>query len=480
MRSLNISERKKDYVAHRLRVKNAKSVVNSQPPSRVASRPQREMTFTEMLNSVRTAIQRSSNTRTFTNAPVSMAPSATGTTLTTASTTSPRRLAKSRIKLMKNDALSIGGCEKSTMLLYDCNSCGSTGCCCTCGDAGDGRHTVESRVDRHEKFKRKMGSDKGSGDYNRNSCTNGSIYKGGGGFNGNNGCTAHTEETQLANDVEVVQPSSAEKRAAYQHARLSMPLRSFWHRITRKEWNNDTRVPQKPHRVAAEMNKSHRRRCTQPLTTTDAFHSNGSPSLKRTTNATQDAVIHCGIPQHVIKRYQDLTVSNDEPMLRRLLRPRVFFDLEVKGLRPLGRIVIQLFTEACPEVVLEFVRMCTAENSERMSFTRLFPPLWLEGELALTDNKTLTAPNIEHDTNVLDHGCGAGVLSFPSRYVRGSKRRFLSFSISFKPLQVLNGKRIAFGRVRRGFWILDTVQDYGTNSGKPQRDIIVTSCGMCK
>lgn len=283
-------------------------------------------------------------------------------------------------------------------------------------------------------------------------------------------------ENKNNNKKQSKQTSSPEQRAAYQHAKLAMPLRHFWHRITRKEWNDDTRIPPKPYRPSYLLNKSHRKRCFHHAPSKEDTQSNATTSQL----TPHDDCKQYGIPLHVLKRYQDITVSTDEGMLRRLLRPRIFFDLEVKGIRPLGRIVIQLFTEACPEVVLEFVRMCTTENGERMSFTRLFPPMWLEGELALTDNKTLTAHSIEHDTNVLDHGSGAGVLSFPSRYVRGSKRRFLSFSISFKPLKVLNGKRIAFGRVRRGLWILDAVQDYGTNSGKPQREIIVTSCGMCK
>lgn len=377
--------------------------------------------------------------------------------------------------------------DKSAMLLYDCKSCGTFGCCCICGGAGDGRHCLASCADMHEKFSRHVGVD--ICEDLHTSCNYVPRCHRGESFNNSNGIAvigqhgphAHHVESHLrglpeSKNKKVSKPVSAEQRAAYQHARLAMPLRHFWHRITRKEWNNDTRVPQQSHRTSCELHKNHRKRCVQHACSKDDTQNNAATSQV----VTRDECKLYGIPSHVLKRYQDITVSTDEGMLRRLLRPRVFFDLEVKGIRPLGRIVIQLFTEACPEVVLEFVRMCTTENGERMSFTRLFPPMWLEGELALTDNKTLTAHNIEHDTSVLDHGSGAGVLSFPSRYVRGSKRRFLSFSISFKPLKVLNGKRIAFGRVRRGLWILDAVQDYGTNSGKPQRDIIVTSCGMCK
>ncbi|XP_017489348.1 PREDICTED: uncharacterized protein LOC108377583 [Rhagoletis zephyria] len=494
MRTSNTRERRHEYMAHRLRVQNAKSVVNSQPPSRVVNQPRREMSFTEMMNSVRTAIQCSSNKRTFTNAPASTTPSATGTiwtVATTASNTSPRRPAKSHIKSTNSNALTNVSHDKSAMLLYDCNSCGLIGCCGTCGGAGDRRHCMVTCAHMHEKLKRKLSANKGDGDKCRVSCSSMPTFHDNVGFNSNIGFapSINTNNVEPAsrnsseNNKKVApQPNTAEQRAAYQHARLSMPLRSFWHRIKRKEWNDDTRIPTpKPKRCSSETSKNQSKRSAQHSGLPEEPQDNGSsPAYKRASSAMQDDGSRRGIPPHVLKHYQAITVSTDESMLRRLLRPRVFFDLEVKGIRPLGRIVIQLFTEACPEVVLEFVRMCTMEGGERMRFTRLFPMLWLEGELALTDKKTLTAHNIEHDMNVLDHGSGAGVLSFPSRYVRGSKRRFLSFSISFKPLKLLNGKRIAFGRVRRGFWILDTVQDYGTNSGKPQRDIAVTNCGMCK
>lgn len=184
------------------------------------------------------------------------------------------------------------------------------------------------------------------------------------------------------------------------------------------------------------------------------------------------------IPQHVLQRYDHLQFL-DTSLLRKLLRPKIFLDVEVREERPLGRVVIQLFTEACPEIVMQFVRICSMENANRFRFTRLYPPLWLEGELLLDDSNALTIPNIEHDPNAINHGSAAGILSFPSRYLRGSKYRFISFTVSFKPADVLNGKRIAFGRIRRGQNVLDTLQAFDvTRNGRPVKDVVVTSCGL--
>uniref|UniRef100_A0A1A9UXJ6 PPIase cyclophilin-type domain-containing protein n=1 Tax=Glossina austeni TaxID=7395 RepID=A0A1A9UXJ6_GLOAU len=180
------------------------------------------------------------------------------------------------------------------------------------------------------------------------------------------------------------------------------------------------------------------------------------------------------IPQHVLQRYDHLQFL-DTSLLRKLLRPKIFLDLEVREERPLGRVIIQLFTEACPEIVMQFVRMCSMGNPNRFHFTRLFPPLWLEGELLLDDSNALTIPNIEHDPNAINHGSAAGILSFPSRYLRGSKYRFISFT----PADVLNGKRIAFGRIRRGQNVLDILQGFDvTRNGRPVKDVVVTSCGL--
>uniref|UniRef100_A0A1A9WXJ1 PPIase cyclophilin-type domain-containing protein n=1 Tax=Glossina brevipalpis TaxID=37001 RepID=A0A1A9WXJ1_9MUSC len=180
------------------------------------------------------------------------------------------------------------------------------------------------------------------------------------------------------------------------------------------------------------------------------------------------------IPPHVLQRYNHLHFL-DTSLLRKLLRPKIFLDLEIREERPVGRLVIQLFTEACPEIVMQFVRICTMRHATRFHFTRLFPPLWLEGELLLDDTNALTIPNIEHDPNAINHGSAAGILSFPSRYLRGSKYRFISFT----PVDVLNGKRIAFGRIRRGQNVLEALQGFDvTRNGRPVKDVVVSSCGV--
>uniref|UniRef100_A0A1A9W4Q6 BPTI/Kunitz inhibitor domain-containing protein n=1 Tax=Glossina brevipalpis TaxID=37001 RepID=A0A1A9W4Q6_9MUSC len=178
------------------------------------------------------------------------------------------------------------------------------------------------------------------------------------------------------------------------------------------------------------------------------------------------------VPYYVMDRYRDIVDKTEIAMLDQLLRPKIFIDLYVKNIRPLGRLSIQLFTEACPEMILEFVRICSRGESNAWKIIRIFPILWLEGELT-AENTILTTPGFEHEYNCIDHGQGPGILSFAQNYLEGFPPGLINFSISFKELTTLNGQRIPFGIVVSGLKLLDIIQDYGTKNGKTKKDIVI-------
>ncbi|XP_061395593.1 peptidyl-prolyl cis-trans isomerase-like [Musca vetustissima] len=186
------------------------------------------------------------------------------------------------------------------------------------------------------------------------------------------------------------------------------------------------------------------------------------------------------VPYGILKKYSQLKLPQDHKELKVVLRPKVWFDLEVKNIRPLGRIVLQLYTEAAPGVVLEFIKLCSSGvDNQRLSFVRLFPSLWLEGNLRLPD-KTLISRPLEYDKRAMDHGKYAGILSFSLDHLKYHKRGLFYFSISFKPLVVLNGRRIGFGRVVEGLKAMKSIDVYGTKNGKLTKEIVVSQCGIVK
>ncbi|XP_023301112.2 uncharacterized protein LOC111683290 [Lucilia cuprina] len=182
-------------------------------------------------------------------------------------------------------------------------------------------------------------------------------------------------------------------------------------------------------------------------------------------------------PSLVMSKYSNIQIPQDPVKLEKFLRPKIWFNLEVKDVRPLGCITMELYTEAAPQVVMEFIRLFHAKQKERINFVRLFPRLWLEAEIPL-DDRTLIKKNIEYDKRSVDHGQYAGVLSFNVKTIRNCPKPVLNFTLSFKPLRVCNGHRVGFGRVCSGFKVLNCIQDFGTKNGKPSKEIIVSNCGL--
>ncbi|XP_053955459.1 uncharacterized protein LOC128861373 [Anastrepha ludens] len=168
----------------------------------------------------------------------------------------------------------------------------------------------------------------------------------------------------------------------------------------------------------------------------------------------------------------------ENQLMEQLVHPKIYLDLEVKNIRPLGRIIIQLYTEACPEMVLEFARTVSENKCHLLNFIRIFPGLWIEGEIYV-NNRTLSRPNFEHDMTLLRHDSGSGILSFAKCYLNeGFPYGLLNFTASFKPMPILNGERVAFGELVAGHRVLDCVQDYGTKNGKVQKEIVVVHSGL--
>uniref|UniRef100_A0A1A9WH85 PPIase cyclophilin-type domain-containing protein n=1 Tax=Glossina brevipalpis TaxID=37001 RepID=A0A1A9WH85_9MUSC len=183
------------------------------------------------------------------------------------------------------------------------------------------------------------------------------------------------------------------------------------------------------------------------------------------------------LPHELLHKYENLKIPNDGSNLRRLFRPKIFLDIEVKGYRPLGIVVIQLYTEAAPQVVHELVRLCIKKDVDRFQFVRLFSGLWVDIDLSL-DDKTLINKNIEYDMRAVDHGIHPGVFHFSVEKETAHRNGVFSFSISFKRLRVLNGRRVGFGHVVRGSKTLNCIQDYSTKNGKPTKEVVITNCGV--
>ncbi|KAH8388660.1 hypothetical protein KR200_007135, partial [Drosophila serrata] len=182
-----------------------------------------------------------------------------------------------------------------------------------------------------------------------------------------------------------------------------------------------------------------------------------------------------------------LELPGNRSELLRLLRPRIVLYFGLMDGRSLGRVVIQLYTEAAPLVVLQFIRTCQRQRAHEFAVRRIFPNLWLEGYLLgcnrqqghSADPPPQLRDPMEFDTRVLSHERHNCVLSCAKEYcVHGFPGGAINFSISFKPLPAANGQRVAFGRVVRGAKVVGCMQLYGTKNGKMVRPLVITHCDV--
>lgn len=184
------------------------------------------------------------------------------------------------------------------------------------------------------------------------------------------------------------------------------------------------------------------------------------------------------LPKKALAKYAHMpvTIPKTNKERHQLFRPHIFFEVFQKGKLPLGPIVLELFTEAAPQVVLQLVKSCYNQEYDRFSIRRIFPGLWLDIDLPIEYNSKLHN-QLEYDGKVIDHGETDYVLSFRKDYLQGFPS-YLTFSLAFKPISMANGKRIGFGRLIRGAKILDSLQSFGNKFGTVTRNIKFINCGL--
>ncbi|KMZ08367.1 uncharacterized protein LOC27206385 [Drosophila simulans] len=218
---------------------------------------------------------------------------------------------------------------------------------------------------------------------------------------------------------------------------------------------------------------------------------------KRTSEQSQSSNLRCSSvmtnrsalgENEVFNKYigWDLEMPDEYLELIRLLRPRIVLHFGLMDGRPLGQVVVQLFTEAAPLVVLQFVRTCLGQRSHEFAVRRIFPRLWVEGYLLSSCKNSLGEASslsyrdpMEFDTRVVSHARYGCVLSCAKEYcVHGFPGGAINFSISFKPLPVARGQRVGFGRVIRGDKVIEAMEAHGTKNGKISRPLLITHCEL--
>ncbi|KAK3222049.1 hypothetical protein Dsin_009074 [Dipteronia sinensis] len=171
----------------------------------------------------------------------------------------------------------------------------------------------------------------------------------------------------------------------------------------------------------------------------------------------------------------------------RKANPGVFFDLNIGG-HPVGRLMIELFTDSTPITVKNFQALCTGEKGigrngkslhyQGTIFHRVNPKSVFKGG-DLTERNGLEGESIYGDSfvdeNFINKHTGPGILSMANT---GPDTNDSQFLICNAKTEWLDGTNVVFGKVIQGFDVMKAVEKVGSVSGLTSKPVTVANCGQ--
>ncbi|TXG72900.1 hypothetical protein EZV62_001479 [Acer yangbiense] len=167
--------------------------------------------------------------------------------------------------------------------------------------------------------------------------------------------------------------------------------------------------------------------------------------------------------------------------------PRVFLDLNIGG-QPMGRLVIELFSDSTPKTAENFRALCTWEKGigkngkalhyKGTTFHRVIPRSMFNGG-DLTEGNGLGGESIYGDSftdeNFRNKHIGPGILSMANT---GPGTNNSQFIICTNKTEWLDGINVVFGIVVEGFDVMQIVQKVGSISGLTSKPVTISDCGQ--
>ncbi|KAG8457341.1 hypothetical protein KFE25_014070 [Diacronema lutheri] len=171
-------------------------------------------------------------------------------------------------------------------------------------------------------------------------------------------------------------------------------------------------------------------------------------------------------------------------------RPKVFFDMTI-GSKAAGRLVMELYSDACPKTAENFRALCTGEKGmgkqgkplhfKNSAFHRIIPGFMCQGGDFTKGNGTggesIYGAKFPDETfaGVCGKHTGAGCLSMANA---GPNTNGSQFFLCTAETPWLDGKHVVFGKVTEGLDVLKSMEKVGSQSGSTSTPVIISDCGQ--
>jgi peptidylprolyl isomerase len=169
------------------------------------------------------------------------------------------------------------------------------------------------------------------------------------------------------------------------------------------------------------------------------------------------------------------------------VRPRFFFDITADG-KPLGRIVMELYSDIVPKTAENFRCLCTGEKGTGKSgkplhykgsvFHRIIPNFMCQGGDFTRGNGTGGESIYGEkfaDENFKQKHTTPGVLSMANA---GPNTNGSQFFICTVKTEWLDGKHVVFGNVVEGLDVVKKMEGLGSQSGTTKAKVLIAECGQ--
>ncbi|NXL10952.1 PPIL6 protein, partial [Mesembrinibis cayennensis] len=174
--------------------------------------------------------------------------------------------------------------------------------------------------------------------------------------------------------------------------------------------------------------------------------------------------------------------------LREEYKQHVFVYLEIAiEEQPIGRLLFELFSDACPRTCENFRALCTGGATsprdgreltyKNSLFHRLVKNGWIQGGDIITGKgdggESIYGPTFEDESFSIRH-MGRGVLGMANkgRHSNGSQ-----FYITLQPTPYLDKKYVAFGQLIEGTEVLQRLEAVPTHNERPTVACKIINCG---